>query len=65
MVFRETQDTARLIFQDRTDLIREVAGRLSGRSLLHNLATVEAATDAIDRNANKTLTLETMAINLA
>jgi DNA polymerase-3 subunit delta' len=65
MVFRETADAGRLIFQDRTALIRAVAGRLSGRSLLHNLATVEAAMGAIDQNANKTLTLETMAINLA
>ena len=65
MVFRETEDAGRLIFQDRTALIRAVAGRLSGRSLLHNLATVEAAMGAIDQNANKTLTLETMAINLA
>ncbi len=65
MVFRETQDAERLIFQDRTALVRSVAGRLSGRSLLNNLATVEAAMDAIDQNANKTLTLETMAINLA
>ena len=65
MVFRETQDAGRLIFQDRTALIRAVAGRLSGRNLLHNLAKVEAAVSAIDQNVNKTLTLETMAINLA
>jgi DNA polymerase-3 subunit delta' len=65
IVFQETQDTGRLIFQDRTALIQAVAGRLSGRNLLHNLDTVEAAMGAIDQNANKTLTLETMAINLA
>ena len=65
LVFGETQDAARLIFQDRTALIGAIAGRLSGRRLLHNLATVEAAMGAIDQNANKTLTLESMAINLA
>jgi DNA polymerase III subunit delta' len=65
MVFRETQDAGRLVFQDQTALIRTVAGPLSGRTLLRNLATVEAAMGAIDQNVNKTLTLEAMAINLA
>jgi DNA polymerase-3 subunit delta' len=65
IVFRETRDAGRLVFQDRTALIRAVAGRLSGRALLSNLAAVEAAMGAIDQNVNKTLTLETMAINLA
>ena len=65
MVFRETGDSERLIFQDRTALIRTVAERLSGRTLTHNLAAVEAAMSAIDQNANKTLTLETMVIKLA
>jgi DNA polymerase III subunit delta' len=65
MVYRETEDAERLIFQDRAALIRAVAGRLSGRNLLRNLATVEAAMRAIDQNANKTLTLETMVIKLA
>src|SRR5512140_453633 len=51
MIFRETQDAGRLIFQDRTALIQAVAGRLSGRNLLNNLATVEAAMGAIDQNA--------------
>ena len=65
MVLRETQDAGRLIFQDRNVLIQALAGRLSGRSLLNNLAAVEEAMRAIDQNANKTLTLEAMAINLA
>ncbi len=65
MVLRETRDAERLIFQDRNALIQALAGRLSGRSLLNNLATVEEAMRAIDQNANKTLTLEAMAINLA
>jgi DNA polymerase III subunit delta' len=65
MVFRETQDAGRLIFQDRAAVVRSVAGRLSGRNLLHNLTVVEAAMGAIDQNANKTLTLETMVIKLA
>jgi DNA polymerase-3 subunit delta' len=65
LIFRETKGKGRLIFQDRTEAIRAVAGRLSGRDLLHNIAAIEAATGAIDKNANKTLTLETMLIKFA
>jgi len=65
MVLRETGDAERLIFPDRTTLIRTISERLSGGNLLTNLAAVEAAMEAIDQNANKALTLETMAINLA
>jgi DNA polymerase-3 subunit delta' len=65
LIFRETQEKERLFFQDRTEAIRVVAGRLSGRDLLHNIAAIEAATGAIDQNANKTLTLETMLIKFA
>jgi DNA polymerase-3 subunit delta' len=65
LIFRETKEKGRLIFQDRIEAIRVVAGRLSGRDLLHNIAAIEAATGAIDQNANKTLTLETMLIKFA
>ena len=64
LVFRETNEAGRLIFQDRIAVIRAVAGRLSGCDLLRNIAAIEAAAGAIDKNANKTLTLETMAISL-
>jgi DNA polymerase III subunit delta' len=64
LVFRETREAERLIFQDRIGVIRAIAGRLSGCDLLHNMAAIEAAAVAIDKNANKTLTLETMAIKL-
>jgi DNA polymerase-3 subunit delta' len=62
LILRETKDREKLIFQDRSEAIRVIAGRLSGHALLHNIAAIEAATGAIDRNANKTLTLETMLI---
>ena len=65
MVFGETKDEEKLIFRDRVGVIRSVAGRLSGRNLLGNLAKVESAMRAIEQNVNKTLTLETMAIKLA
>jgi DNA polymerase III subunit delta' len=65
MVLRETGDAGRLIFRDRANVIHSVAGRLSGQTLVRNLALVERAMRAIDQNVNKTLTLETMAIKLA
>jgi DNA polymerase III subunit delta' len=64
LVFRETEEPERLIFRDRIGVIRAVAGRLSGDDLLRNIAAIEAAAGAIDKNANKTLTLESMAIKL-
>jgi DNA polymerase-3 subunit delta' len=65
LVFRETAETERLIFQDRPAVIEAVAGRLSGRDLLRNMAAVEAAASAIEQNANKSLTLEAMVFKLA
>jgi DNA polymerase III subunit delta' len=65
LVFRETAETERLIFQDRPAVIGAVAGRLSGRDLLCNMAAIEAAASAIEQNANKSLTLEAMVFKLA
>lgn len=65
LVLRETGEKERLIFQDRASVIEAIAGRLSGRDLLHNIATVSAAMSAISQNANKSLTLEAMLIKLA
>jgi DNA polymerase-3 subunit delta' len=64
LVLRETGEPQRLIFRDQTILVQALADRLPGRSLLDNLTIVEAAMSAIGQNANKTLTLETMAIKL-
>ena len=65
LVLRETGEKERLMFQDRAGVIEAIAGRLSGRDLLHNIAAVEAAMSAIAQNANKSLTLEAMLIKLA
>jgi len=65
LLFKETRETEGLIFRDRAAVIQTLAGRLSGRDLLGNMAVVDAALSAIDQNANKTLTLETMLIKLA
>lgn len=65
LVLRETREKERLMFQDRAEVIEAIAGRLSGRDLLHNISVVEAAMSAIGQNANKPLTLEAMLIKLA
>ncbi|MCE5263380.1 MAG: DNA polymerase III subunit delta' [Deltaproteobacteria bacterium] len=65
LILRETGEKERLMFQDRADVIEAIAGRLSGRDLLHNISVVEAAMSAIGQNANKSLTLEAMLIKLA
>ena len=65
LVLRETGEKERLMFRDRAAVIETVAGRLSGRELLRNIAAVDAAMSAIAQNANKSLTLEAMLIKLA
>ena len=65
LVLRETEEKERLMFRDRAGVIEAVAGRLSGRDLLRNIAAVDAAMSAIAQNANKSLTLEAMLIKLA
>ena len=65
LILRETGEKGSLIFRDRVGVIEAIAGRLSGRDLLHNIATVTAAMSAITQNANKSLTLEAMLIKLA
>ncbi len=65
LVLRETGEKKRLMFRDRAGVIEAVAGRLSGRDLLGNIAAVDAAMSAIAQNANKSLTLEAMLIKLA
>ncbi|MEW6335606.1 MAG: DNA polymerase III subunit delta' [Thermodesulfobacteriota bacterium] len=65
LMFRETGEKGILICQDRIEAIRTIADRLSGRDLLRNITAIEAAAGAIEKNANKTLTLEAMLIKFA
>ncbi len=65
LFLRETGEKEKLMFRDRAGVIEAIAGRLSGRDLLRNIAAVEAAMSAIVQNANKSLTLEAMLIKLA
>ncbi|MBN2437208.1 MAG: DNA polymerase III subunit delta' [Deltaproteobacteria bacterium] len=64
LILRETGETENLMFRDRAGVIEAIATRLSGIDLLHNIATVTTAMNAITQNANKPLTLETMLIKL-
>jgi DNA polymerase III subunit delta' len=64
LVLRETGEKQRLLFPDRAEVIETIAGRLSGRNLLYNIAVVDETIGAIGQNANKSLTLEAMLIKL-
>lgn len=64
LVFREAGRSEMLINQDNSALVSECAGRLSGEQILQNLKQIEKASDIIQQNVNKSLTLETMAFKL-
>jgi DNA polymerase-3 subunit delta' len=65
LVYKETAEMERLINQDCVETIKSIADRLLGRDILNNIKTVGWALDAIDRNANKALTLEAMMFKIA
>ena len=64
LIFKETQNSERLINQDNSSFISSCAGRLSGEQILQNMAQLEKAGEIMERNVNKSLTLETMAFKL-
>ncbi len=64
LIFKETKKIQMLINQDESSFIASVAERLSGEQILQNIALVEGAGEAIERNSNKSLTLESMAFKL-
>ena len=64
LVFKETRKTQMLINQDKSSFIASMAERLSGEQILQNITLVERAGEAIERNSNKSLTLESMAFKL-
>jgi len=65
LVFKETGEEKRLVFRDQIDRIRTFAGALPGERILEGIRAAEDATAALERNANKQLTLETMLIKVA
>ena len=64
LVFRETGRTGALINHDRAGDIGRLAPAMSGESLLGAFRAIRSAAEAIERNANKPLTLETMVFTL-
>jgi len=64
LIYKETGEVGALINGDRLDVIEGVAGRLSGMEILGCIRTVEGALLAIERNANKALTIEAMMFRL-
>ena len=64
LTYKETGDENSLINRDCADIIKSIARGLSGEDILRNIRTVGRAMSAIDRNANKQLTLEAMLFRL-
>ncbi|OGP68156.1 MAG: DNA polymerase III subunit delta' [Deltaproteobacteria bacterium RBG_16_44_11] len=64
LFFKETGKTQILINQDKSSFVASMAARLSGEQILRNIALVESAGEEIERNSNKSLTLESMAFKL-
>ena len=64
LTFKETHEERMLIFKDHRDAVEAIANRLSGREILQNMTILHEAIDAISKNANKTLTLESMLVKL-
>jgi len=65
LVFLETKNENSLINRDRMDVISSLTRRCDGTELLAHLQTVGQALYAIEQNANKALTLESMMFKLA
>jgi len=65
LVFKEMKDRANLIHPDCADLTKNFSERMAGPNILKSIKTVERAYSAIEKNANKQLTLESMMFKLA
>ena len=64
LVFKETGRAEALIHRDRAEDIGRLAAACSGTSLLEALRVIRGAAEAVERNANKPLTLESMVFTL-
>jgi DNA polymerase-3 subunit delta' len=64
LVYKETGMTQSLFNQDRASEIQSFADDHSAADLLKNIRVVDRACRAIDQNANRLLTLETMMLRL-
>jgi len=64
LVCKETGETDRLINQDIINITRQFSERLSGYDILKSIRAINQAYVAIEQNANKQLTLESMMFKL-
>jgi DNA polymerase-3 subunit delta' len=64
LVYKETGNQQMLINQDKSPYIASLASRLTGAQILQNIMLLEKTGQTLERNVNKTLTLETMAFKL-
>jgi len=65
LVYKETGEAARLVHRDFADDIQAMAGGMTAEEILSDLDTIAWAYDALEKNANKQLTLEAMAFKLS
>jgi len=64
LVFKETGRAEAIINRDHAGDIERLAGSLDGETILRGVAAIQDAAEAIERNVNKQLTLETMVFTL-
>ncbi|MCD6154144.1 MAG: DNA polymerase III subunit delta' [Syntrophobacterales bacterium] len=64
LVYKETKDPDILINQDILNITKRFSEKLSGHDILRNIKTINLAYRAIEQNANKQLTLESMMFKL-
>jgi DNA polymerase-3 subunit delta' len=64
LIYRETGDAERLFHSDQLETVKFWSRSLSVSEILDNISVIGRASNAIDRNANKQLTLETLLFKL-
>ena len=65
LVYKETGETKKLVHQDFAEAVESMAGGMTPSEILRALETVEWAYKALEKNANKQLTLEAMTFKLS
>jgi DNA polymerase-3 subunit delta' len=64
LVYKETGEAEKLVHRDFVEAIQSMAKGMAPSEILQDLETIAWAFDALEKNANKQLTLEAMAFKL-
>jgi DNA polymerase-3 subunit delta' len=64
LVYGQTGDRERLIYRNRLETVKSFAEKISVPDVLKNIESLNQAEGAVERNANKQLTLETLLFKL-